>query len=271
LETIKKYKPSHPLLIEKIEAIIFWRRPKTLTTSELFLPNNVCGLGFVLSGELQVKYNENFVVMPKFGTRNTLEKPSEIRTIGDFFNISIRLNLPNTISVFTKVPINEVYQNNYFSLSEIFGSTETILIMEQLLDQENDEKRQLVLEEFLVQKLINNSNILFEEIINFIHITKGNSTVFDLSQKFNISERTINRHFNKYVGINPINYINLIRFRSIISLSNSNNLSLIKNALDVGYYDQSHFIKHFKEFSTITPKQFFDLENNSSLSDFYNI
>lgn len=271
METVKKHKPSHPLLIEKIESIIFWRRPKELTTTELFLPNNVCGLGFTLSGELQVKYNDDFVTMPHFGTRNTLTKPSEIKTSGDFFNVSIRLNLPNTISIFTNVPINEIYQNNYFSLAEIFGDFQTSIITEKLLEQETDEKIQGILEDFLVQKLINNTNLQFKEIINFIHFTKGNISVFDLSKRFEISERTINRHFNKFVGINPINYINLIRFRSMISLSNSNNFSLIENALDVGYYDQSHFIKHFKEFSTITPKQFFDLENNSSLSDFYNI
>ncbi len=271
METIKKHKPLHPLLIEKIEAIVFWRRPRTLTTTELFLPNNVCGLGFVLSGELQVKYNDNFVLMPNFGTRNTLEKPSEIKTIGDFFNISIRLNIPNTISIFTNIPINEVYQNNYFSLSEIFGNAATKQIMEQLIEQENDEKRQLILEEFLVQKIINNTNVLFKEIINFIHQTKGKSTVFDLSKKFNISERTINRYFNRYIGINPINYINLIRFRSIINLSNTCQSSLIENAFDVGYYDQSHFIKHFKAFSSVTPKQFFDLKSDATMSDFYNI
>jgi AraC-like DNA-binding protein len=208
--------------------------------------------------------------MPNFGTRNTLEKTSEIKTSGDFFNISIRLVLPNTISIFTKVAINEIYENNYFSLENIFGGQETSLIFEKLLEQETDEERQHILENFLVQKLINNTNILFSEIINFIHQSKGNISVSDLSKRFIISERTINRYFNKYVGINPINYINLIRFRSMISLSNSNNYSIIENALDVGYYDQSHLIKHFKEFSSVTPKQFFDLENNSSLSDFYN-
>ena len=141
MQSIKKIKPHHPLLLGKVEAIIFWRRSNKLTASELFLPNNICGLGFTLSGELYVKYNNEFVLMPVFGTRNTLEKPSEIKTTGDFLNISIRLALPTTISIFTKVPLNELYENSYFSLTDIFSEMETSLVIEQLLEKDSDEEK----------------------------------------------------------------------------------------------------------------------------------
>lgn len=270
MQSIKKIKPHHPLLLGKVEAIIFWRRSNKLTASELFLPNNICGLGFTLSGELYVKYNNEFVLMPVFGTRNTLEKPSEIKTTGDFLNISIRLALPTTISIFTKVPLNELYENSYFSLTDIFSEMETSLVIEQLLEKDSDEEKQTVMENFLVKKLIENTNFKLSEIINFIHSANGNISVYDLSKLFTISERTIHRYFNRYVGINPIHYINLIKFRSIINLSQSQNLNLLDEALQVGYYDQSHFIKHFKGFTSLTPKQFFELKNITVLSDFYN-
>ena len=46
---------------------------------------------------------------------------------------------------------------------------------------------------------------------------------------------------------------------------------LLSVAIDTGYYDQSHFIKHFKAFSTQTPSQFFENNSSEKVSDFYNL
>jgi AraC-like DNA-binding protein len=270
LESIKKVKPLHPLLLEKVDSIIFWREPKNNGSSKIFLPNNVCGFGLNISGELWVNYENVFKKMPSFGTRNTLIKPSEIKTKSDFFNISVRLIVPNTISIFTKIPLNEIYENEYFALTDIFNKTEIDNLVEQIQEQKNDEQIQQKIEMFLVSKIINNNtNDVFVAIINFIHDTNGNLNLYQIAKKYNISERTINRYFNKYIGINPNQYINLIRFRAVINRSNSKT-KILSTILEVGYYDQSHFIKHFKEFSTLTPSDFFSNENKNLVSDFYN-
>lgn len=269
MESIKKVKPLHPLLIEKVDSIVFWREPKNNGRSKIFLPNNICGFGLNISGELWVNYENTFKKMPSFGTRNTMIKPSEVKTKSCFFNISIRLIIPNTIAIFTKIPLNEIYENEFFSLTDIFNKIEIDNLVEQIQEQENDEQIQQKIELFLVSKIINSTNDVFAAIINFIHDTNGNLNLYQIAIKFNISERTINRCFNKYIGINPNHYINLIRFRAVINLTNSKT-KILTTALEVGYYDQSHFIKHFKEFSTLTPSDFFGNENKNVVSDFYN-
>jgi AraC-like DNA-binding protein len=269
LQTLKKVKPTHPLLLNKIEAIIFWRKSKKSNTTEIFLPNNVSAFGLTINGELLVNYDNYFKKMPSFGTRNILAKPSEIKTNGDFFNISIRLLLPNTLSVFTKIPMSEIYKNEFFSLTDIFNKNEVDTLVDQILEQQTDEQIQEIIERFLVAKIITNTNFVFESIINFIHNMNGNLNMYQIAQKFNISERTINRYFNAYAGINPNKYINLIRFRAVINTSNSTS-NILTTAIDVGYYDQSHFIKHFKEFTTLTPTNFYEKENKTVVSDFYN-
>jgi AraC-like DNA-binding protein len=270
METIKKVKPQHPLLREKIAYIVFWRNSKINNESKIFLPHNTCGMGITISGELQVSYNNVFKKMPSFGTRNILKRPSEVRTIGDFFNISIRLKTPNTISIFTKIPMNEIYQNDFFSFSDIFDSREVNTLVEQIIQKETDEQVQEIIETFFVSKIINNTDPLFNAIIHHVHNTNGNLNIYQIAKQFNISERTINRHFHKYIGTNPNNYINLIRFRSVINVANTSN-KILTTALDFGYYDQSHFIKHFKEFTSITPTDFFKNKHKNQLSDFYNI
>lgn len=271
MESVQKYIPSHPLLRQKIAAIVFWRRSANEISSSVFLPNNICGFGFTISGELFVKNDSDFKLMPQFGTRNTLNKPSEIMTSGDFFNISLRLVIPNGLSLFTKIPMHKIYEEEAISLTDIFKPFEIVFLGEKLAEAKTDEKRLEILEFFLLSKINFTSPRIFAEIVQKIHFTNGYITVQELARLFVISERTINRYFNIYVGVNPNEYINLIRFRSVISLTQNSPNSVLHHALDVGYYDQSHFIKHFKEFSTVTPKQFFDLNNSSILSDFYNI
>jgi AraC-like DNA-binding protein len=209
--------------------------------------------------------------MPEFGTRNTLTKPSEIKTSGDFFNISVRLTIPNGLSLFTKIPMNIVYQEDAVSLYDIFSGQEINDLLDCLLHAASDEDKIKVLELFLVSKLTACHPPLFLAIINKIHKEKGHCNVKQLASFFKVSERTIHRLFNKYVGVNPNNYINLIRFRTVLQFTFDPNSDHLSNAIDAGYYDQSHFIKNFKAFSTLTPRQFRNRNYSEKVSDFYNL
>ena len=55
MESIVSYNVSNPLLIDKISSIVFWRRSANYTKSTVFLPNNICGFGFTVFGDLLVK------------------------------------------------------------------------------------------------------------------------------------------------------------------------------------------------------------------------
>ena len=270
MESVISYNVSNPLLTDKISSIVFWRRTANYTNTTVFLPNNICGFGFTLTGSLLVKNKTDFLMMPAYGTRNTLTKPSIIKTTGDFLNISVRLKIPNGLSLFTKIPMNVIYSENSISLNDIFSNQEINNLVDSLFSSSNDDEKVSVIEHFLVTKIIGCHPPLFVALINKIHDSKGDCNVAQLASYFSISERTIHRLFNKLVGINPISYINLIRFRTIIALSNKPNANYLSNALDVGYYDQSHFIKNFKNFSTLTPLQFFDKKSLDGVSDFYN-
>jgi AraC-like DNA-binding protein len=237
----------------------------------VFLPNNSCGFGFTVFGDLLVKNKTDFQIMPKFGTRNTLTKPSEIKTSGDFLNISVRLTIPNGLSLFTNIPMNVIYKEDAFSLYDIFTNQEINDLVDSLVESTNDNEKIKVLELFLVSKLIVCHPALYVSIVNKIHTTKGQCNVAQMASFFSVSERTIHRLFNKFVGVNPISYINLIKFRTFLQHSSIPNNHLLSAAMDAGYYDQSHFIKHFKAFSTQTPSQFFEKNSSEKVSDFYNL
>jgi AraC-like DNA-binding protein len=270
MESVVSYKISNPLLIDKIASIVFWRRSSDHTESTIFLPNNICGFGLTLSGSFYVKNDTRFHLMPMYGTRNTLITPSEIRTEGDFLNVSVRLKIPNGLSLFTKIPMNVIYEEDAVSLNDIFTNQEISNLSNSLLETKNDEEKIKVIELFLVSRIIFSHPPLFVELINKIHTSNGNCRVGQLASHFSVSERTIHRLFNKLVGINAINYINLIRFRTVLQLSSNQNTDILSNALVAGYYDQSHFIKDFKTFSSIRPLEFFGKSSFDKVSDFYN-
>jgi AraC-like DNA-binding protein len=167
--------------------------------------------------------------------------------------------------------MNVVYKEDATSLYDIFTNQEINDLVDSLTEATNDEKKIKVLELFLVSKLIVCQPALYVSIINKIHATKGQCNVAQMAAFFSVSERTIHRLFNKFVGVNPINYINLIKFRTFLEHSSSSNNHLLSVAIDTGYYDQSHFIKHFKAFSTQTPSQFFENNSSEKVSDFYNL
>ena len=263
--------PSHPLLKQMVSAIVFWRRSADNNDIQTFLPNNICGFGFTLSGELLVKNERDFEKMPPFGTRNIFERSSEVTTSGDFLNISVRCIIPNGLCIFTKMPMNIVYENHSFSLDDIFQNKEMNDIREQLLNAGNDVSRLEILEAFLLKRIINSHPPILAGIIKFIHDSRGLFNVAHIARHFSTTERTVQRYFNKYIGISPNAYVNLIRFRAVLGMSTDSDNDMLGKALEAGYYDQSHFIKHFKEFARVTPGRYFSEHHKDDVSDFYNL
>ena len=61
-------------------------------------------------------------------------------------------------------------------------------------------------------------------------------------------------------------YIRKARFQKAVNLLKTTpNLHLTQAGLQAGYYDQSHFINEFKQFSSVTPGRF--IKNNSEIKD----
>ncbi len=73
-----------------------------------------------------------------------------------------------------------------------------------------------------------------------------------------ISNRQLRRLFQFYIGDSPKTFSKVVQFQNILKAKPSHQ-SLKQNKLfyDIGYYDQSHFIKDFKNFYGVTPNKAF--------------
>jgi AraC-like DNA-binding protein len=89
------------------------------------------------------------------------------------------------------------------------------------------------------------------------------SVITHYAEQSNYSPRTITRWFVTDIGIGPKKLVRIIRFHKALAGLHSNEESGFY--LDYGYYDQSHFIKEFKEFTGLSPEKYLDM-----VSDLYN-
>lgn len=84
-------------------------------------------------------------------------------------------------------------------------------------------------------------------------------SIEEISRRLYLKTRTFNRLFKTYMGISPIGYRKIARFRH--SLNNKIFNRQFKKLTEIGYdsnfYDQSYFIKMYHKLTNTTPAAFF--------------
>lgn len=91
---------------------------------------------------------------------------------------------------------------------------------------------------------------------------KGNVDMSVLCETAQCSERQLERLFKSHVGLSPKFYSRIIRLGHIFELMQQGDQSWSDLVYHSGFYDQSHFIKNFKEFTGEDPSAYgFEEEN----------
>jgi AraC-like DNA-binding protein len=104
---------------------------------------------------------------------------------------------------------------------------------------------------------INSKNNQLQSVINDIHSTNGQISIYELSKRNFTTIRQLERNFKKLIGLSPKEYSNIIRFQNAFSkIKNSGkNRSLLDIAFECGYYDHSHLTNEIKRNTGLSPSQ----------------
>jgi len=130
---------------------------------------------------------------------------------------------------------------------------------EQMMLAPNNEVRVKIISEFLERRLTNVKREppgVFEAIKYIIH-SNGTTKVEELADRYFLSSRQFERNFKQYAGFSPKLFSRIIRFQSALGEYGYKGKSLTEIAYEYGYYDQSHFIQDFKQFSGHNPSHYF--------------
>ena len=110
---------------------------------------------------------------------------------------------------------------------------------------------------------------LIDHIVGRMNKTNGMIRVSQLCKIYNITPRSLERHFMQEIGIPAKELLQIFRINKAIRiLVEEPNANLAGLSYLSGYYDQSHFIKDIKKITGISPGQLQGTESsNKSIHD----
>jgi AraC-like DNA-binding protein len=152
-------------------------------------------------------------------------------------------------------------------LEVLFGEDGTKL-GNQILNANSTSERIQIIESFLCRELADKRRIdsIVKSTVETIFNTNGQFSVNEFSKNNNINRRQLARKFSAAIGLSPKQLAKTIRIQTTLKvLLNEEITSLTDLAYKNEYFDQAHFIKEFKEFTGLTPKEFFGDDLKMSL------
>jgi AraC-like DNA-binding protein len=116
-----------------------------------------------------------------------------------------------------------------------------------------------LLNSFFTKKLMTSKtrfNTVFANALSSFYLHNNENNVNLFLKENSISERQLERIFKVNVGITPKQFLRIMRFEKSLAVLKNNKKSLGDLAFIMEYFDESHFIREFKEFTGITPNKF---------------
>lgn len=78
----------------------------------------------------------------------------------------------------------------------------------------------------------------------------------DLSKAAGVNPITISKHFPAYFACTLGSYMRKLKIERSISMIKNSSSSLTDTAYHCNFFDQSHFIRNFRQFTSFSPKQY---------------
>jgi AraC-like DNA-binding protein len=169
---------------------------------------------------------------------------------------------PFGAAMFFRMPTIEI-KNDNVALENII-SNEALEIEDRLLTAKSNRKRIKMVEEFLLKSLVHNcrDDKQISSAFAAVNTFGGKITVRELAEIACLSQRQFDRKFSEFVGLNPKQYLRIVRFQTALQMKKYNyNKNYTSLAFDCGYYDQAHFIHDFRTITDLSPKEFFKTHN----------
>jgi AraC-like DNA-binding protein len=210
-------------------------------------------------GDSYKHYTENgdSITLPKCFLIGQLTRPYEVEPTGKTATFFVCFH-PNGFLPFATMPIKDM-ENTAIPLEKLFG-TDGQAIGQKILDAHSTSERIQLIEAFLFKRLADAATVddIVKATVDTILTANGRLSVDELSKQTKVNRRQLERKFSSAIGLSPKQLSKTIRLQTTLkTLLNKKVISLTDLAYENDYYDQAHFIKDFKEFTGLTPKEFY--------------
>jgi AraC-like DNA-binding protein len=210
-------------------------------------------------GDLYEQFLEDgsSIIQPRCFVFGQITTPLEISPTGVTGIIAARFH-PDGFLPFSAYPIQQM-ENKAIALTNLFN-IEVIALEQAVIHAITNEERITIISTFLIAQLelAEVRDRITQLSIDALLSSNGQVNVEELAEQLKINRRQLERKFSSAIGLSPKQLSKVIRLQNTLKMMSLQQFtSLTSLAYENGYYDQAHFIKDFKEFTGLSPKQFY--------------
>lgn len=172
--------------------------------------------------------------------------------------VAVSLKSPGLYQLLN-IPANHFTQTAV-SAEDVLGH-EIKFLNEQLIESGDCDKAIIMIETLLTSLLLRSKARVsgrLPDSMSLIHQSLGSRPIHEIAKELRVSERTLQKKFIEQVGISPKHYSRTIRFNQVIREMKDQNHSWQNSIERLGYFDQAHFIKDFRDIMRVNPTKFVD-------------
>ncbi|RZJ70452.1 MAG: AraC family transcriptional regulator [Flavobacterium sp.] len=198
--------------------------------------------------QIQPSLSENYA---SFYSINT-DKELSVILKGAFNKIGIVFN-PLGLNQFIREPFSDLFSENISGFN-YYGDAFHSLAATVFNLKDADEKT-AQLDTFFRERYIGFDEPVVKNAVKELLNSNGSIKVDELSEMLEVNRKTLLRLFRKHLCCSVEEYKKLVMFRNALNYSQqTEGSSLTDVALYSLYYDQAHYIKHFKSITGQSPK-----------------
>ncbi len=163
---------------------------------------------------------------------------------------------PGAFYPFLQRPVSQI-TDNARALQEVFGP-DILALHEALLAEREREAMVALFEAFLEPRLPPHDPTvaLVDAVVERIMADRTIARVEDIAGQIGLSTRQLQRLFSQYVGVSPKWVIRHARLQEAAETLAAGQADLAQLALELGYFDQAHFVKDFKAVIGTPPAEY---------------
>jgi AraC-like DNA-binding protein len=265
LSDIKTYYPRSALLRKHIQYYYFMQtNSESFKSSYFVFPNSNISLNF--HKNVSFSPADNKVDVSGSSQKNTLTILMGMREIPVLVNLKGKLD--KLTVVFHPIGLNHFLNEPYLGVAamhaQLFNSWDANPAYQDFILQfyrtGDHDQRMTLLENFLlsVYHPVKEYDQL-QKSIGLLGDFNEEKTVAEISKLIGMPERTFCRSFHREVGVSPVRFKKIARFRH--SLKNKLFSERFQRLTEIGhasnYYDQAYFINIYKQLTQKNPSAFF--------------
>jgi len=142
---------------------------------------------------------------------------------------------------------------------DCLGDKELEELEDKIMNTQETHTCILLIEEFLLKRMSTDQDPYFKRLQSSLLLAnmQPETGTSELASASCFSPKQYKRIFNDYIGINPKEFLRILRFQRALHILHNHPAILFADlAFQAGYYDQAHLTKEFKLFSGYTPTQY---------------